>query len=180
MKTHPYVEKVLIGKDDIAKKVEEMAGVLTEDYKGKNPLFICILKGSVMFYADLTRKIDTELELEFMAISSYGNGTTTSGEVRVIKDLDVSIEGRDVVVVEDIVDTGVTLSYLCKMLKTRGANSVEVACLLSKPARRKADVSVKYVGFEIPDEFVIGYGLDFAEKFRTLEDVCVLKPMAYR
>ena len=179
MKTHEYVERVLLSKEEIARRVQEMGAQLTEDYRGKNPLFVCILKGAVLYFADLVRAVDTDIELEFMAISSYGSGTTTSGEVRILKDLGVSIEGRDVVIVEDIVDTGITLNYLCKQLKTRGAKSVEIACLLTKPSRRRSEVNVKYVGFEIPNEFVIGYGLDFAEKFRNLEDVCILKPMAY-
>lgn len=174
------IEKILISKEQIAQRVTELGERISADYRGKRPLLVCVLKGSVVFFADLVRVIDEDIELDFMAISSYGSGSTSSGEVRVLKDLGVKTEGRDLLIVEDIVDSGITLSYLTNLLKTRGAASVEICTLLDKPERRQRDLSPKYVGFSIPNEFVIGYGLDFDERYRNLTDICVLSPAAYK
>lgn len=178
MKTHPDVEKVLFTKEQIAQRVKEVAATVSKDYEGKNPLLICILKGAVVFFADLIREIDIDVELDCMAISSYGSSTKSSGQIRLLKDVNIDLCGRDVLVVEDIVDTGNTLFNLKKLLDARGVRSVKICCLLNKPSRRTAEIQVDYVCFDIPDEFVIGYGLDYAEKFRNLDSVCVIKSSA--
>ena len=169
------IERVLIDKQSILKRCDELGAQISKDYYGKRPMFICVLKGSVMFYADLIRRVSIDCELEFMAISSYGASKSSSGEVRVVKDLNTQVEGRHLIIVEDIVDTGITLNYLVNNLKCRGAASVEICTLLDKPERRERDVHAKYSGFVIPNEFVVGYGLDFDEKYRNLPEVCVLK-----
>ncbi len=179
MKLKDNIERILISKEEIANRTAELGEQISRDYKGKRPLLVCVLKGSVMFFADLVRQISEDVELDFMAISSYGSGSTSSGEVRVLKDLGVKVEGRDLLIVEDIVDSGITLSYLTNLLKTRGAASVEICTLLDKPERRQRRLKPKYVGFTIPNEFVIGYGLDYDERYRNLPDVCVLSPEAY-
>ncbi len=168
------IKRILISKEQIKDKCEELGKKISSDYKGKKPLFICVLKGSVMFYADLLRNISIDCELEFMAISSYGTGKSSSGEVKVVKDLNTKVEGRDIIIVEDIVDTGITLMYLVNLLKCRGANSVEICALLDKIERREREVYPKYKGFVIPNEFVVGYGLDFNEKYRNLPEVFIL------
>ncbi len=168
------IKCVLIDKEQIRKKCEELGKKISSDYCGKKPLFVCVLKGSVMFYADLLRNINIDCELEFMAISSYGTGKSSSGEVKVVKDLNTKVEGRDIIIVEDIVDTGITLMYLVNLLKCRGASSVEICALLDKIERREREVYPKYKGFVIPNEFVVGYGLDFNEKYRNLPEVCIL------
>lgn len=173
------IERVLFTKEEINKAIEELGKKIAKDYEGKEPICICILKGASVFFADLIRCIDLPLSIEHMAISSYGNSTNSSGEVRLIKDIDRSIHGKDVIIVEDIVDTGTTLNYLKKILANRGANSIKIASLLDKPARRKVEMKVEYSCFETPDEFVVGYGLDYAEKYRNLSDVCVLKKEIY-
>ena len=173
------IEKVLIDEVTLQSKIAELGAQVTKDYVGKNPLFICILKGAVLFMADLVQKVDTNLEMDFMAISSYGASTQSSGQVRILKDLDKSVEGRHVLIVEDIVDSGLTLSYIIKLLKERNAKSVKVCTLLEKPARRVTKVEMDYVGFKVPDEFVVGYGLDFAEKYRNLPFIGVLKEEIY-
>lgn len=173
------VKEVLISEEEIAEKVVEIAGQITEKYRGKPLMVIGVLKGANVFVADLIRKIDIPMELDFMAISSYGASTQSSGAVKILKDLDKDIKGMHVVVVEDIVDTGLTLSYLSKNLKSRGALSIELCTLLDKPERRTAPIEVHYKGFDIPDEFVVGYGIDFAEMYRNLPFVGVLKPEAY-
>ncbi|MEG1923270.1 MAG: hypoxanthine phosphoribosyltransferase [Clostridia bacterium] len=176
MKLHKEMDHILIPYEKVQARVKEIAQEITNDYKDKTmPLMVCILKGAVMFFADLTRAVDIDVNLEFMAISTYGSSTRSSGEVRLVKDLDCSVDGRNVIIVEDIIDTGITMDYLIKMLYTRGALSVKVCTLLSKPNRRKIEVPIDYVGFEIPDEFVIGYGLDLDERFRNLEDVGIYK-----
>ena len=166
---------VLISEEKIRTRIKELGAEITRDYAGRNPLLIGVLKGACFFLSDLLRAVDTRLSIEFMAISSYGSSTRTSGEVRIMKDLDVPIEGRDILVVEDIVDTGLTLSYLLANLKSRGAASVKLAALLDKFERREKDVTIDYLGFKIPDEFVVGYGLDFAERYRNLPFIAVLK-----
>lgn len=165
--------EILIQEKDIANKVEELAARITADYQGKDLLVIGILKGSCLFFADLIRKIDLPLEIDFMAAKSYGD-QTHPGEVRIIKDLDNAIEGRHILVVEDILDTGQTLHALFQMLKVRGAASLKAAAFLDKPSRRKADFQAQYVGYSIPDRFVVGYGLDYAEKYRNLPYIAVM------
>jgi hypoxanthine phosphoribosyltransferase len=172
--TNPNLE-VLISEERIRTRIKELGAEITRDYAGRNPLLIGVLKGACFFLSDLMRAIDTRVGVEFMAISSYGSSTRTSGEVRIMKDLDVPIEGRDILVVEDIVDTGLTLSYLLANLESRGASSVKLAALLDKFERRQKEVKIDYLGFKIPDEFVVGYGLDFAERYRNLPFIAVLK-----
>jgi hypoxanthine phosphoribosyltransferase len=165
----------LFSSEQIQQRIKELGAEIARDYEGKNPLLIGVLKGACIFISDLLRAIDLKLGIEFMAISSYGSSTRTSGEVRIIKDLDVPIEGRDILVVEDIVDTGLTLSYLLANLASRGATSVKLVALLDKHERREREVEINYLGFPIPDAFVVGYGLDFAERYRNLPYIAVLK-----
>lgn len=169
------LKEVYFTEQQLADKVAELGARITEDYRDKNPLIISVLKGSYVFMADLTRQIDTPCNIDFMVVSSYGKGTKTTGEVQIIKDIEQPIDGRDVLVVEDILDSGVTLSYLMQVLKARGAKSLRLCTLLSKPARHKVDVPVDYLGFEIPDEFVVGYGLDYAQKYRNLPFIGVVE-----
>lgn len=173
------MESILFTEEQLREKVAELGAAITRDYKDKNPLIVSVLKGSYVFMADLTRKITIPCNIDFMAVSSYGNGTKTTGEVQIIKDIGSKIDGRDLIIVEDILDSGVTLSFLMKILKARGANSIRLCTLLSKPERRKVDVPIDYLGFEIPDEFVVGYGLDYAEKYRNLPYIGILKPEVY-
>jgi hypoxanthine phosphoribosyltransferase len=172
--SNPNLE-VLISEEQIQSRIKELGAQIAREYAGRNPLLIGVLKGACFFLSDLLRAIDTRLGIEFMAISSYGSSTRTSGEVRILKDLDVPVEGRDLIVVEDIVDTGLTLSYLLANLKSRGAASVKLVALLDKHERRERDVDIDYLGFQIPDHFVVGYGLDFAERYRNLPFIAVLK-----
>ena len=172
------VSKVLIEEDAVAARVAELGADVSTDYADKDLLLVGVLKGAVFFMADLMRRLTIPCEVDFMAISSYGASTDSSGVVRILKDLDINIEGRDVLVVEDIIDSGLTLSYLMRMLASRNPASLEVCALLTKPARREIDVPVRYTGFEIPNEFVIGYGLDFGERYRNLPYVAVLDPDA--
>ena len=173
------IEKVLVTTEELDKKVQELADKITADYEDKNPVFLGILKGSFVFMADLMRKINIYCDIDFMAVSSYGNRSTTSGAVKINKDLSQDIEGRHVVIVEDILDSGVTLSYLKNYLMNRNPASISICTLLDKPARRKADIKADYFGFDIPDEFVVGYGLDYAERYRNLPFIGVLKPEIY-
>ena len=172
--SNPNLE-VLHSEERIQERVKELGAEITRDYAGRNPLLIGVLKGACFFLTDLLRAIDTRVGIEFMAISSYGASTRTSGEVRILKDLDVPVEGRDLIVVEDIVDTGLTLSYLLANLKSRGAASVKLVALLDKFERREREVEIDYLGFQIPDHFVVGYGLDYAERYRNLPFIAVLK-----
>jgi hypoxanthine phosphoribosyltransferase len=174
---NPNLE-VLLSEDQIQTRVKELGAEITTAYAGRNPLLIGVLKGACFFLTDLMRAIDTRVGIEFMAISSYGASTRTSGEVRILKDLDVAVEGRDLIVVEDIVDTGLTLSYLLANLKSRGAASVKLVALLDKYERREREVEINYLGFKIPDHFVVGYGLDYAERYRNLPFIAVLKDPA--
>jgi hypoxanthine phosphoribosyltransferase len=169
------VEEVLVDEHALQGRIGELGAEITADYRGRDLLLIGVLKGAIFFMADLMRAIDMPCEVDFMAISSYGAGVDSSGVVRILKDLDVSIEGRNVLVVEDIVDSGLTLSYLLRNLEAREPASLEVCALLTKPERRENDVDCRYVGFEIPNKFVIGYGLDFAERYRNLSYVGVLR-----
>jgi hypoxanthine phosphoribosyltransferase len=166
--------KVLIRRAAIQKRVREVAHQITRDFKGERVHLVGVLKGACIFLSDLVREISLETSIDFIAVSSYGKGKQSSGQVRVLKDLDSSIEGLNVVVVEDILDTGLTLSYLLRVLQQRKPKTLSVAALLDKPSRRIKDVKGDYVGFTIPDEFVVGYGLDYAERYRNLKDVCVL------
>ncbi len=173
------IRNIMISEEEIAKKVKELGKQLTEEYSGKELLIVGILKGCMLFLSDLVREINLPLTMDFMVVSSYGSTTKSSGVVRIVKDLEREIEGKDVLIVEDIVDTGLTLSYLIENFKTRNPKSVKVCSLLDKPDRRKAQVDIEYIGFKIPDEFVVGYGLDYSELYRNLPFVCVLKPEAY-
>jgi hypoxanthine phosphoribosyltransferase len=170
----PNVGEILVQPDELAHRVSELAEQISQDYAGKDVLLIGVLKGAVFFLADLMRKIDVDCEVDFMAVSSYGSSTDSSGVVRILKDLDAPIEGRHVLIVEDIVDSGLTLSYLFRMLGGRDPASLEVCALLTKPDRREVDMPIRYVGFEIPNKFAIGYGLDHAERYRNLPYVAVL------
>ena len=165
---------MLVEADPLRARVIELGGELSRDYAGRDLLLVGVLKGAVFFMADLVRRITVPCEIDFMAVSSYGSGTDSSGVVRILKDLDTKIEGRHVVIVEDIVDSGLTLSYLLRNLQARGPASLEVCALLTKPERRKADIVCRYVGFEIPNRFAIGYGLDYGERFRSLPYVAAL------
>ena len=175
----PDVKEVLIPSSDIQEKLTEIGERITEDYKGKRLLLVGVLRGAVIVLGDLMRKIDLPCEIDFMDISSYGTGTSSSGVVRILKDLEEDITDRHVLVVEDIIDTGLTLSYLLRSLQARKPASLEIFALLSKPSRRRVELDVKYLGFEVPDEFVVGYGLDFAGAYRNLPDICVLKPEVF-
>ena len=172
----PAIGEILVQPDDLKRRVAELGAEITRDYASSDLLLIGVLKGAVFFLSDLMRHIDLACEVDFMAVSSYGSATDSSGVVRILKDLDAAIEGRDVLIVEDIVDSGLTLQYLMRSLGARGPRSLEVCALLTKPARRKVDLDARYIGFEIPDRFVIGYGLDFAERYRNLPFVGVLNP----
>ncbi|KFZ39492.1 MULTISPECIES: hypoxanthine phosphoribosyltransferase [Thermoactinomyces] len=176
---HEDIAEVLFTKEQIREKVEELGKIISREYKGLNPLCVCVLKGAVPFMADLIREIDIPIEMDFMDVSSYGNSTKSSGVVRIIKDLETSVEGRHVLIVEDIIDSGLTLSYLVEMLKARNAASVKIITMLDKPERRKVDLSPDYCGYTIPDAFVVGYGLDYAEKYRNLPYIGILKKEVY-
>jgi hypoxanthine phosphoribosyltransferase len=172
---HADVGDVLVDEATLRARVEELGTEISADYAGRDLLLVGVLKGAVFFIADLMRELTTACEIDFMAISSYGAGTDSSGVVRILKDLDLNIAGRDVLVVEDIIDSGLTLSYLMRTLRARGPRSLEICALLTKPDRREIDVPVRYVGFEIPNRFVIGYGLDYAERYRNLPYIGVLR-----
>ena len=173
------IQEVLLSEEQIQQRVRELGAQISADYAGKEPLLVSVLRGSIMFMADLTRQIQSFCEIDFMAVSSYGGGTSSSGQVKIVKDLTESIEGRDVLVVEDILDSGNTLSYLLEMLRARKPASIKLCTLLDKPDRRVKPIQVDYVGFIIPDAFVVGYGLDYDERYRNLPYIGVLKPEVY-
>ncbi len=173
------IEKVLLSEEEIAKRVQELGDQISADYEGKELIVICVLKGASIFFADLCRSISVHMKMDFMGISSYGDAQKTSGIVKITKDTDTSITGKDVLIVEDIMDSGYTLTYLIKMLKDRQPNSVKVACLLDKPSRREVEITPDYTGFVVPNEFVVGFGLDYAGKYRNLPYIGVLKPEVY-
>lgn len=179
-RVHDDINEVLFTKEDIAKKCAEIGTQLTEEYQGKFPLLIGVLKGATPFMADLSRYIDTHVEMDFMDVSSYGSDTRSSGEVKIVKDLDAKVEGRDLLIVEDIIDSGLTLSYLVDLFKYRKAKSVKIVTLLDKPAGRTAKIKADIVGFEVPNAFVVGYGLDYDEKYRNLPYIGILKPKVYQ
>ncbi|MCB2290997.1 hypoxanthine phosphoribosyltransferase [Clostridium sp. CS001] len=174
------IKEVLYNEDELRDKVRQMGAKISKDYLGKELIIIGVLKGSVIFMSDLLKEITIPCKMDFMAVSSYGNSTETSGVVRILKDLDFEIQGKDILIVEDIIDSGVTLKYLMKYLSGRKPNSLEIVCLLNKPDRRKADIDVKYLGYDVPDYFLVGYGLDFAEKYRNLPYVGILKEEIYK
>lgn len=173
------IAEVLISEEEIQEKVSELGAILTEEYKDKFPLAIGVLKGALPFMSDLLKEIDAFVELDYMDVSSYGNATVSSGEVKIIKDLNTSVEGRDILIIEDIIDSGKTLSYLVELFKYRKANSIKIVTLLDKPTGRKVDLKADYIGFDVPDAFVVGYGLDYAEKYRNLPYIGVLKKEIY-
>jgi hypoxanthine phosphoribosyltransferase len=177
---HPDIESVLLTEEQVQARIRELGAEISRDYDGMSILLVAVLRGAALFIADLARDITVPVELDFMAVSSYGSSTKSSGVVRILKDLDEQIEGRHVLVVEDILDTGLTLKYLLKNLASRKPASLEVVTLLSKEGKRRVPISCKYVGFSVPDEFVVGYGLDFAERYRNLPYIGVLKPSAYQ
>ncbi|MBM7000501.1 hypoxanthine phosphoribosyltransferase [bacterium] len=171
------VERILYSREMIAKRVHEMGAQISADYEGRRPLLVAVLRGAFVYMADLVRELTIDCEMDFMAVSSYGNGMRSSGVVRIVKDLDTPVEGRDILVVEDVLDSGLTLSYLSRNLQARGSKSFEISTLLLK--NPKPAVTPRYVGFECPDEFVVGYGLDYAERYRNLPYIGVLKPSVY-
>ncbi|MEK5520995.1 MULTISPECIES: hypoxanthine phosphoribosyltransferase [Heyndrickxia] len=173
------IEKILISEEEIQKKTKELAEELTIEYKDRFPLAIGVLKGATLFMSDLLKQVDTYLEMDFMDVSSYGKSMVSSGEVKILKDLDTSVEGRDILIIEDIIDSGLTLSYLVELFRYRKAKSIKIVTLLDKPSGRKANIEADYVGFEVPDAFVVGYGLDYAERYRNLPYIGVLKPSVY-
>ena len=175
------IARVLLSEEEIQKRVRELSAQISEDYRDKDPVLVCILKGAVMFYADLVRNIDTHIAMDFMAVSSYNSGTRSSGEVEIRKDLSKPVDGRHVIIVEDIVDSGYTLTYLSRVLASRGAASLKICTLLDKPSRRAEGITLKadYKGFEVENEFVVGYGLDYAERYRNLPYIGVLKREVY-
>ena len=174
------IKEVLYSEDELRGRVRQMGEKISNDYQGKELILIGVLKGSVIFMADLLKEINIPCKMDFMAVSSYGNSTETSGVVRILKDLDFEIQGKDILIVEDIIDSGVTLKYLMKYLSGRKPNSLEIVCLLNKPDRRKVDIDVKYLGYDVPDHFLVGYGLDYAEKYRNLPYVGILKEEIYK
>ena len=174
------IDRILITKEEIAEKVAELADRISRDYNGKELVLAGVLKGGFVILADLMREISIPLDMDLIAVSSYGSDVHSSGVVKLIKDMDVSVEGKHVLIVEDIIDTGLTLSYLVENFKTRHPLSVKVFAFLNKPDRRKVKLDVDYTGFIIPDEFVVGYGLDYDNKYRQLPDICVLKPEVYK
>ncbi|MBB6451559.1 hypoxanthine phosphoribosyltransferase [Geomicrobium halophilum] len=174
------IEKVLISEEAIQKKTQEIGEQIKDQYEDRFPLLIGVLKGAMPFMADLSRAIDAHLEIDFMDVSSYGNKMVSSGEVKIVKDLDASVEGRDILIIEDIIDSGLTLHYLVNLFHHRKANSVKIVTLLDKPEGRNVDIVPDIVGFTVPDEFVVGYGLDYAERYRNLPYIGILKPEVYR
>jgi len=168
------IGEILVSEEDLQRRVSELAEEISRDYAGRDLLLVGVLKGAVFFVSDLMRQLEVPVEVDFMAVASYGSATKSSGVVRILKDLDAAIEGRDVLIVEDIVDSGLTLQYLMRNLGSRNPRTLEVCALLTKPERRKVDLPTRYVGFEIPDRFVVGYGLDYAERHRNLPFVAVL------
>ncbi|MRG88192.1 hypoxanthine phosphoribosyltransferase [Salinibacillus xinjiangensis] len=176
---HNDIKEVLIAEEDIQEKIKLLAGELTEEYQDRFPLAIGVLKGALPFMADLLKRVETYLEMDFMDVSSYDGGMKSTGEVKIIKDLNTKVEGRDILIIEDIIDSGLTLSYLVDLFKYRKAKSIKIVTLLDKPTGRQADVKADMVGFEVPDAFVVGYGLDYQEKYRNLPYIGVLKPEVY-
>ncbi|HHU20177.1 MAG TPA: hypoxanthine phosphoribosyltransferase [Bacilli bacterium] len=176
---HSDIERILVSEEEIQEKCRELGKQLSEEYEGRFPLAIGVLKGALPFMSDILRHMDTYLEMDFMDVSSYGGGTRSSGEVKIEKDLNTKVEGRDLLIIEDIIDSGLTLSYLVDLFKYRKARSIKIVTLLDKPEGRTADIKADVVGFKVPNEFVVGYGLDYQEKYRNLPYIGVLKPHIY-
>ncbi|MDZ5782421.1 hypoxanthine phosphoribosyltransferase [Marinococcus luteus] len=177
---HDEIQDILISEEELQTKIKELGATLTEEYDGRFPLVIGVLKGALPFMADIVKRMSIHLEMDFMDVSSYAGGTVSTGEVKIIKDLDTTVYDRDIVILEDIIDSGRTLKYLISLLQTRGAKSLKVVTLLDKPEGRVVDLTADLVGFTVPDEFVVGYGLDYAERYRNLPYIGVLKPEIYR
>lgn len=173
------IEKILVSEEELQKKISEIASILTVEYKDRFPLVVGVLKGALPFMADLIKRMDTYLEIDFMDVSSYHGGTVSTGEVKILKDLDTSVEGRDILIIEDIIDSGLTLKYLVDLFYYRKAKSIKIVTLLDKPEGRKVDLKADLTGFVIPNEFVVGFGLDYEEKYRNLPYIGVLKPKIY-
>ena len=174
------IESILIDRDAIHARIKELAAQLEKDYQGESVVMICILRGASVFFCDLVRELDLDVRFEFMSVSSYGAGTTSSGEVRILKDINIPLANQNVVIVEDIIDSGNTLSYLKRLLEQRNPKSLKICALLDKPSRRKVELRGDYVGFTVEDKFLVGYGLDYAEKYRNLKDIGILKPEIYQ
>jgi hypoxanthine phosphoribosyltransferase len=174
-----HIEKILVTTQELEKRIKDLGQEISKDYQGKNIIMVCTLRGAVLFFGDLAKELKIPLSMDFMAVSSYGGGTKTSGVVRIVHDLEENIQGRDVLIIEDIVDSGLTLHYIVENLKSRNPNSIKVCSLLDKPYQRVTSVKADYVGFVIPDEFVVGYGLDYKEIYRNLPYIGVLKPEVY-
>ncbi len=174
------IESILIDRNAIQARIKEMAAQLEKDYKGESVVMICILRGASVFFCDLVRELDLDVRFEFMSVSSYGAGTTSSGEVRIVKDINAPLSGKNVIIVEDIIDSGNTLSYLKRLLEQRNPKSLKICALLDKPSRRKVELQGDYIGFTVEDKFLVGYGLDYAEKYRNLKDIGILKPEIYQ
>jgi hypoxanthine phosphoribosyltransferase len=179
MNMNDDIAKIIVDRNEIQKTVKKLGERISEDYSGKDLLLVGVLKGAVVFMADLIREITIPLDMDFMLVSSYGDSTESSGVVKILKDIDTNIKGRHVIIVEDLVDTGLTLTYLKKLLETRGPSTLSICTIFDKPSRKKVDIDIKYKGIEIPDEFVVGYGLDYAGRYRNLPDLCSLKPEVY-
>lgn len=177
---HDEIQDILISEEELQAKIKELGTMLTEEYNGRFPLVIGVLKGALPFMADIVKRMNIHLEMDFMDVSSYAGGTVSTGEVKIIKDLDTTVYDRDIVILEDIIDSGRTLKYLISLLQTRGAKSLKVVTLLDKPEGRVVDLTADLVGFTVPDEFVVGYGLDYAERYRNLPYIGVLKPEIYQ
>lgn len=174
------IKEVLLSEEAIKEKIKALGAQITEDYRGKDLILLGILKGSVMFMSDLMKEINLPCKMDFMAVSSYGDATQSSGIVKIIKDLDFEIKDKHILIIEDIIDTGITLKYLMKYLAARNPSSLEIVCLLNKPERRKEQLDVKYLGFDVPDHFLVGYGLDYAETYRNLPYIGILKESVYQ
>lgn len=174
------IKSILISEEEVQERIKELGIEVTEDYKDKDLMIVGILKGAVVFMSELCKRIDLPIDMDFMSVSSYGKSSESTGEVKINKDLDGSVQGKDILIVEDIIDTGLTLSYLTDNLKKRGASSVKIITLLDKPGRRNIEVKVDYLGFEVPNEFIVGYGLDYAEMYRNLPYVAALKEEVYQ
>ncbi len=179
MSIHDDIERVLITEEQIRSRIAELGEELTRDYADKNPIFLGVLRGVVIFYADMVRAVSIPCEFDFMAVSSYGSGTQSSGNINISKDMTIDVHGRHVVILEDILDTGRTLQAVCRLLEHRGVASLRICALLDKPARRTVDITADYTGFTVPNEFVVGYGLDYNDQYRNLPYVGVLKPEIY-
>lgn len=179
MKLYEEIKEVLFTKEQIAEKVKELGKQITKDYEGKELILVCVLRGASVFFSDLIREIDTDFVIDFLATSSYGASTKTSGEVKLTKDLATPVAGKHVIIVEDIVDSGLTLKYVKRMLEARNAESVKICSILDKPEGRRTELVPDYFGFTVPNVFIVGYGLDYAERFRQLPEVCILDPKVY-